>query len=131
MKIEGIVSALGEQPPPDDSQCGYRPGGGIVVAADIVMGPDAALLRASGGGGGEALGQVGDQTWGWSGGGGGGGRIKVYAPDNQWTGKTEVAGGLGGKFPNTGQSFGGDPGAAGTTFVADTLPAIHDNLSCK
>ena len=137
VNIEGIVSALGEEPPPDDSQCGYRPGGGggsgggIVVAADIVMGPDAATLRASGGRGGEALGNVGDQTWGWSGGGGGGGRVKVYAPDNQWTGKTDVTGGLGGKFPATGQSFGGDPGAAGTTFVSDKLPAVYDNLSCK
>ena len=137
VNIEGVVSALGEEPAADDGQCGYRPGGGggsgggIVVAADLVIGPVTATLRASGGNGGEALGEVVNQTWGWGGGGGGGGRIKLYAPMNQWSGNSEVTGGLGGKFPATGQSFGGDPGANGSAFVGDVLPAIYDNLSCN
>ena len=58
-------------------------------------------------------------------------RARPPLQDNQWTGKTDVTGGLGGKFPATGQSFGGDPGAVGTTFVSDKLPAVYDNLSCK
>ena len=139
--IEGTVTALGEEPAPDNqmANCGngnYRAGGGggagggIVIASDTVSGPGTAIVRASGGRGGEALGEPLNQTWGWAGGGGGGGRIKLYAPNNTFTGKTEVLGGAGGKFPATGNSFGADPGAAGSTFTNAAIPAIYDNPNC-
>ncbi len=134
--IAGTITALGEEPLPDDNVCGYRAGGGggagggIVIAADTVVGPGTAVLRASGGRGGEALGESQSQTWGWAGGGGGGGRIKLFTPTNQFTGVTEVLGGLAGKFPATGNSAGADPGAPGTSFTDKLIPAIYDNPSC-
>ena len=132
----GTISALGEEPPADQSQCGYRAGGGggagggIVIAADQLLGPIDATLRAGGGRGGEALGQVGNQNWAWAGGGGGGGRIKLFSPMNQFLGQKAVSGGLGGKFPATANSFGADPGANGTSVPNAVIPPVHADLQC-
>ena len=137
VQIDGSVTATGEQPPTDKANCGYRggggggSGGGIVVAADQIVGANTGVLDVRGGNGGEALGDVNGGTWGWAGGGGGGGRVKLFTPSNMYTGMTLAAGGLGGVAPNTGQSFPGLPGAAGTSQVIAQIPAMYDNVSCN
>jgi hypothetical protein len=133
--VDGMVSAAGEQPAPDDSECGYRAGGGggsgggIHIAAPTIVGAALASLIASGGDGGEALGDQAS-TWGWGGGGGGGGRFKLFGVSS-FAGTTEVAGGLGGVAPIDQYSFAGDPGADGSVGGADTVPAEFTELSCN
>ncbi|WAS99396.1 thrombospondin type 3 repeat-containing protein [Nannocystis punicea] len=134
VQVDGSVSARGEEPPGDPSQCGYRggggggSGGGVVVAADSVLG--AGSLDARGGNGGPALGDQ-NQTWAWGGGGGGGGRIKVFSPADTFTGMRRVDAGAGGTVPPTQSSFAGSPGANGKTAAVATIPAIYDDLTCE
>ncbi|MDC0723080.1 hypothetical protein [Nannocystis bainbridge] len=135
VQVDGSVSARGEEPPPDNSACGYRPGGGggsgggIVVAADEVLG--AGTLDARGGNGGPALGETQSQTWAWGGGGGGGGRIKVFSPADAFSGMRRVDAGAGGTAPATGSSVAGLAGASGKTAAVATIPANYDDLTCQ
>ena len=134
--VDGLITVNGEQPPTDNSNCGYRPGGGggsggaIVLAAAAIEGGGGGNLVAHGGNGGAALGETGAQTWGWGGGGGGGGRIKLFG-SNQFAGSTSVTAGAGGTAPNTSQSFPGDPGAAGSVAMVDAVPMEYMNISCN
>jgi hypothetical protein len=131
------IHLRGEEPAPDSNNCGYRPGGGggsgggLIIAAGAVYSADTGLIDASGGRGGEALGEPGSNTWGWSGGGGGGGRIKIFTPVYEWQATHAVDGGLGGKFPNTDFSYGGDPGAEGTFLAMKMIPPEYEGLMCE
>ncbi|PCC75238.1 hypothetical protein SAMN02745121_04039 [Nannocystis exedens] len=133
VQVDGTVSARGEEPPGDNSACGYRggggggSGGGIVVAADAVLG--AGSLDARGGNGGHALGDQ-SETWAWGGGGGGGGRIKVFSPADTFTGMRRVDGGAGGTVPATNASVAGLAGASGKAAAVATIPAGYDDLTC-
>lgn len=135
VQVDGSVSARGEEPPGDNSACGYRAGGGggsgggIVVAADSVLG--AGTIDARGGNGGQGLGETPGQTWAWGGGGGGGGRIKVFSPADTFSGMRRVEGGAGGTVPATGASVAGLPGANGKTAAVATIPASYDDLTCE
>ncbi|MBK8262967.1 MAG: hypothetical protein IPK80_16720 [Nannocystis sp.] len=136
-RIDGRIHLRGEEPAPDSNNCGYRPGGGggsgggLIIAAGAVYSADTGLIDASGGRGGEALGEPGSNTWGWSGGGGGGGRIKIFTPVYEWQATHAVDGGLGGKFPNTDFSYGGDPGAEGTFLAMKMIPPEYEGLMCE
>jgi hypothetical protein len=138
VRIEGTISADGEQPAAANGDaCGYRPGGGggsggvVLVSTKNLSG--AGTVRALGANGGEALGSLGDNTWGWGGGGGGGGgggRVKLFAVASTFTGTTLATGGLGGVAPATSQSFAGDPGSPGTSYASATQPAAFTGLLC-
>lgn len=131
VRINGTVSANGEEPPADPSACGYRAGGGggaggaIVIAASVSA-EGTASLSVLGGNGGEALGDQGGSTWAWSGGGGGGGRIKVFAPTSTLGGSTMTDGGLPGVIPATSQSYAGLAGGVGTFYEGASIPAELD-----
>ncbi len=133
VKIDGVISAAGEQPPPDQSPCGYHPGGGggsggtVAVRADALTG--AGSLVAPGGKGGTALGQNND--WGWSGGGGGGGRVKIFAPTDQFSGVVAASAGAGGT-PSCagGYCYTANPGASGTTSRTGTIPQTWLTIGC-
>ncbi|HVI00508.1 MAG TPA: hypothetical protein VM869_17445, partial [Enhygromyxa sp.] len=119
----------------DDSMCGYRPGGGggsgggILIAGASIEGAIGSLV-ATGGNGGAALGETSAQTWAWGGGGGGGGRIKLFGVNN-FSGTTDIDGGLGGTAPATSSSFPGDPGAAGSSAATEVVPPELSNIVCE
>ncbi len=135
VKIDGAVTATGEKPPVDPNACGYHPGGGggsggtVIVRADSLSG--AGTLGSAGGAGGDATGQSND--WGWAGGGGGGGRVKVFASVSSFTGVLDAGAGAGGGNGGvcTGTyCYSGMPGAAGTTYTSQTIPAMWTLIGC-
>lgn len=131
VRIDGTVSADGEQPPaPNGDVCGYRGtggSGGVVLVSTKSL---AGAVRARGGNGGEALGDIGSTTWGWAGGGGGGGRVKVFAIASTFTGSSFASGGLGGVATADGFSYAGDPGSIGTVHTGAAQPVAFTGLTC-
>jgi gliding motility-associated-like protein len=94
--------------PSNEEAAGGGAGGGILIQGDYLSGN--ASLTANGGNGGNSSTKEG-------GGGGGGGRIKLFwCRENNFAGPLSVAGGN----PGTGQQSGMQPGANGTTHIAQT-----------
>jgi gliding motility-associated-like protein len=97
---------------------GAGSGGGVMIAVDRITG--SGLVNAKGGKGQDSQAKEG-------GGGGGGGRIKFfYSQSNQFSGATQVNGGLAG----TGGQSGMQPGQNGT-FHAAPVPGLIFNFGSE
>lgn len=132
--IDGVITANGVTPAPDDSPCGYHPGGGggagggILVQAEELSGGGS--LSANGGGGGETDGcPASCGNWAWAGGGGGGGRIKTFSLNDTFDGALEVAGGEGGGAPGGNYAFAGLNGGVGSIHRGEEL--VEDLIPCE